>query len=91
MRNGLTGGMDSCELCKLRKVKCGESDCPMLLGPPESWHQTESSRHAAGAPAMSVFASIKKGRSLGSELDMDVNWRVGLTGSKHSYMHKDCD
>jgi hypothetical protein len=83
--------MDSCELCKLRKVKCGESDCLVLLGPSESWDKTGSSRHVVGVPATSVRASIKKGRNLDSELDMDVSWRVGLTASKHSYMRKEPD
>jgi hypothetical protein len=89
--HGLIIGMDSCELCKLRKVKCGESDCPMPLGPSESWDKTESSRHVAGVPATSVCASTRKGRSLDSEPDMDVNWRVGSTASKHSYMRNEPD
>ena len=83
--------MDSCELCKLRKVKCGKLDSPVSLYPSENLDQTESSQHVAGALAMSVFASTRKGRSRDCELGMGVNWRAGLIALKHSYMLKEPD
>jgi hypothetical protein len=33
VNNELINDMDSCELCKLRKVKCGELGSPALLSP----------------------------------------------------------
>lgn len=83
--------MDSCELCKLRKVKCGESEYPVLLCPSERLDKTGSSQIVAGALVTTVFASTRKGKSLDSELAMDENWRAGSTASKHSYMHREPD
>lgn len=87
--NELINDMDSCELCKLRKVKCGKSNPCSLLSPSENGNKTESSRRAAGVLAMTGCANTKRERSLGSALATGVNSRAASTASKHSSMHRE--
>ena len=82
MSDELINLMYSCELCKLRKVKCGMVDHLAVFCNSDHLEKTESSQHAAGVPAMTASASTRKERSLDSVLDMGVSWRVGSTDSK---------
>jgi len=84
-------GLDSCEACKQRKVKCGK--CEVVSEdhrhrPSSRARQIELSQRAGGVLATIIFVSTRKGRSLASVRATAVNSRVGLTISKRYYKSK---
>ena len=91
MSDELINFVVSCELCKLRKVKCGMVDHFFIFYSSNHLEKTESNQHAAGVPAMTAFACTRKERSLDSVLDMGVSWRAGSIDSKPRYVLKVLD